>query len=108
MALAAVSGTEGYTEDIDALVERFETISFAALHGPILHLIPKAPCRILDIGSRSGRDAAAFAEMGHRVVAVEPSAGLRRRAAQLHPSSAIEWVDDSLPGLAAMVQRNQS
>lgn len=108
MAAADVSGTEGYTEDIDALVERFETISFATLHGPILPLIPKTPCRILDIGSGSGRDAAAFAAMGHRVVAVEPSAGLRRRAAQLHPSPEIEWVDDSLPGLAAMVRRNES
>ncbi len=102
MASAGPSGTEGNVEDIDDLVRKFESISFAGLHGPILHLIPKAPSRILDIGSGSGRDAAVFAEMGHRVVAVEPSAGLRMRAAELHPSPNIEWVDDSLPSLAAL------
>ncbi|HEY7689310.1 MAG TPA: class I SAM-dependent methyltransferase [Dongiaceae bacterium] len=99
------SGTEGYVEEIDRLVRRFESISFAGLHGPILHLIPKPPCSILDIGSGSGRDAAAFAAMGHRLVAVEPSAGLRERAAALHPSPGIEWVDDSLPDLAVLARR---
>ena len=108
MASAGPSGTEGYVEDLDDLVRKFESISFAGLHGPILHLIPEAPSRILDIGSGSGRDAAAFAEMGHSVVAVEPSAGLRLRAAELHHSPEIEWVDDSLPSLATLARRQGS
>jgi hypothetical protein len=37
-----------------------------------------------------------LAAMGHRVVAVEPTAALRARAAILHPSPRIEWLDDSL------------
>lgn len=106
MVSVQASGTEGFVEDLDTLVRKFESISFAGLHGPILHLIPKSPCLILDIGSGSGRDAAAFAAMGHRVVAIEPSAGLRERAAALHPSLDIEWVDDSLPRLAALGQRD--
>src|SRR5262245_18979176 len=105
MSSAVPGGVDGYTDGIDDLVRKFESISFTGLHGPILHLVPKNPCRILDIGAGSGRDAAAFAAMGHRVAAVEPSAALRLRAAELHPSPQIEWIDDSLPGLATMAQR---
>ena len=63
MAPTRLSGTEGYAEEADALVEQYEGIRFADLHGPILHLIPSTPCRVLDIGAGTGRDAAAFAVM---------------------------------------------
>src|SRR5207237_10572138 len=76
-----------------------ENISFAEIHRSVLHQIPTAPCRVLDIGSGTGRDAAALAAMGHRVVAVEPTEEMRMRAAALHPSRQIEWLDDSLPDL---------
>jgi protein-L-isoaspartate O-methyltransferase len=72
-----VSGTEGYAEAADELVERYESISFADCHRPVLHLIPRLPGRILDIGAGTGRDAAALAEMGHTVLAVEPTAAFR-------------------------------
>jgi hypothetical protein len=45
--------------------------------------------------------------MGHRVVAVEPTAEMRLRAAELHPSPLIEWVDDGLPELDAVVRRGE-
>jgi SAM-dependent methyltransferase len=54
---------------------------------------------VLDIGAGTGRDAAALASMGHKVMAVEPLAAFRERAVALHPSARIEWVDDSLPDL---------
>ena len=101
-----ISGTEGY-DDTDAMVRRFEGFSFAALHEPILPLIPSAPARVLDIGAGSGRDAAGFAALGYRVTAVEPTPGLRQRAAELHPSPAIEWIDDSLPDLARITARGE-
>ncbi len=107
LAPARVSGTEGYAEEADALVARYEGIRFADLHGPVLRLIPAAPCRVLDIGSGTGRDAAAFAAMGHAVVAVEPTAELRARAAALHPSPRIEWLDDGLPDLARLLERGE-
>ena len=97
-----MSGTEGYAEEADALVGQYESISFAEAHRHVLHLIPSAPCRVLDIGAGTGRDAAAFAAMGHAVVAVEPTAELRARAAALHPSPRIEWLDDGLPELARL------
>lgn len=102
------SGTEGYAEAADALVKQYESISFADVHRPVLHLIPTAPGRVLDIGAGTGRDAAGFAAMGHAVVAVEPTAALRLRAAALHPSPRIDWVDDSLPDLPSLTRRGES
>ena len=102
--MARVSGTEGY-DDTNAWVRRFEGFSFAALHEPVLKLLPPAPARLLEIGAGSGRDAAGFAAMGYRVMAVEPLASLRGRAALLHPSASIEWIDDSLPDLARVTAR---
>ena len=103
-----VSGTEGYAEEAEALVERYESLSFAENHKLILHLIPTAACRVLDIGAGTGRDAAGFAALGHRVVAVEPTAEMRTRAMALHPSPRIEWLDDSLPELAQLVARGET
>jgi SAM-dependent methyltransferase len=102
--MTSVSGTEEYAEEADELVQRYESTSFAEVHRSVLHLIPTAPCWVLDIGSGTGRDAAALAAMGHRVVAVEPTAEMRIRAAALHPSRQIEWLDDSLPDLTQVTQ----
>jgi SAM-dependent methyltransferase len=100
-----VSGTEGYAEEAEALVTQYESVGFAEIHGLVLHLIPAAPCRVVDIGAGTGRDAAGFAAMGHRVVAVEPTAEMRTRAMALHTSPRIAWLDDSLPDLARLVSR---
>jgi SAM-dependent methyltransferase len=97
--MTAVSGTEGYAAEADDLFRRYEARSFAEVHRWVLHLIPTAPGWVLDIGAGTGRDAAALGAMGHRVVAVEPTDEMRMRAAALHPSPQIEWLDDSLPDL---------
>jgi 2-polyprenyl-3-methyl-5-hydroxy-6-metoxy-1,4-benzoquinol methylase len=100
-----VSGTEGYAETADRLVEQYEGRTFADVHKSILHLIPTTPCRVLDIGAGTGRDAAALAALGHRVLAAEPTAEMRAHAQRLHPSPRIEWIDDSLPELARIHDR---
>ncbi len=107
MTVERPSGTEGYAEAAEALTAQYESIAFAELHRPILHLIPAAASRILDIGAGTGRDAAALAARGHRVIAVEPVAELRRRAVILHPSPLIEWLEDSLPELALLAARGE-
>jgi len=107
MRAARVSGTENYAEEAPELLERYETISFADQHRFVMHLIPTAPSRVLDIGAGTGRDAAGFAALGHSVAAVEPTEELRRGAMLLHPSPMIEWIDDSLPDLAAMRARGE-
>jgi SAM-dependent methyltransferase len=106
-AAARVSGTQRYAEEAEALARQYESISFADVHKRVLHLLPTDPSRIVDTGSGTGRDAAALAAMGHRVVAVEPTPELRRRAAVLHRSAEIEWLDDSLPDLARLTKRGE-
>lgn len=71
-------------------------------------LLPPPPGPVLDIGAGSGVHAAGFAGRGYRVVAVEPSAGMRAEAARLFPDAAIEWIDDRLPDLAAVRLRHES
>jgi SAM-dependent methyltransferase len=66
-------------------------------------LIPAIPCRVVDIGAGTGRDAAGFAALGHSVLTAE----LRTRAMGLHPSPQIEWLDDSLPELAQLAARDE-
>lgn len=96
----AVPGTAGYAEQAEALVAQYEALDFAAVHREVLPLIPALPCDVLEVGAGTGRDAAALAAMGHRVLAVEPTAALRERARALHPSGRIAWLDDALPALA--------
>src|ERR1700730_6543547 len=107
MKSVRVSGTEHYAEEAPDLLKRYESISFADTHRSVLQLIPNEPCRVLDIGAGTGRDAAGFAGLGHRVVAVEPTEEMRRGAMALHPSPLIEWLDDSLPDLATVLARGE-
>ena len=107
MTSVQVSGTEGYAEEAEELFKLYESIPAADAHRAVLHLIPTAPGSILDIGSGTGRDAAWFEAMGHRVVAVEPTDAMRIPATTLHPSPRIEWLDDSLPDLALLRARDE-
>ncbi len=96
-----VPGTAGYAEAADVLAVQYEEVTFEQVHREVLHLVPGGPGRVLDVGAGTGRDAAALAGRGHRVVAVEPTAALRRHGQRLHVGAAIDWVDDSLPELAS-------
>jgi protein-L-isoaspartate O-methyltransferase len=104
---ARISGTEGYVEEVALLRNRYEEIAFTDVHESVLHLMPKAPCNVLDIGAGTGRDAAAFAELGNMVVAVEPVDELRTTARALHQSPLITWIRDSLPDLAVTSALNK-
>lgn len=95
--IAAYEGEAGR-----ALADRYEAVSASDLHGPVADLLPAAPARVLDVGAGSGRDASWLAEMGHVVLAAEPSATLRSVGARRHPSPRISWVEDRLPGLASV------
>src|SRR2546421_8620452 len=107
MSTAVASGTEGYADEAKDLFERYEAVSAADAHRAVLHLLPTTPGTVLDIGSGTGRDAAWFASMGHRVVAVEPTVEMRIPAMALHPSPQIEWLDDCLPDLAVLRERGE-
>lgn len=97
-------GTQGYGA---ALIDRYETLDFADKHAEVADLLPAAPCAVLDVGAGTGRDAAALAALGHRVVAVEPTEAFRRYGAEHHASPSITWVDDSLPHLRVVRARGE-
>ena len=102
-----IKSTQGYAQEAEELLVRYEAIPFTTSHAEVLHLIPERPCMVLDIGSGTGRDAAYLDAAGHHVVAVEPTDELRVPASRLHPSPFIEWVDDYLPDLASIVARRE-
>lgn len=100
MPAATRSGTEGYAEAAPFLLRT--RVPFEQVHEPILHLLPTAPARVLDIGSGPGHDAASLAALGHAVAAAEPTPELLRGAAELYGSSGVLWLEDGLPDLAAV------
>jgi SAM-dependent methyltransferase len=100
--VTGTASTEGYGEAADELARQYESVEFADVHRDVLHLFPTPVGRILDIGAGSGRDAAALARLGHKVVAAEPVAALRQLGQRLHAAANIEWVDDALPDLAVL------
>ncbi|MER7568672.1 class I SAM-dependent methyltransferase [Streptomyces sp. NPDC097941] len=92
------TGVQGYyAESAERLGRVYESVSFEAVHGALLDLLPEAPARVLDIGAGTGRDAAALAGRGYTVDAVEPVAELRRLAERLHPGSGVNWRVGALP-----------
>jgi SAM-dependent methyltransferase len=106
--LMIIPGTEGYAEDAEELIPRYESIPFIEKYQAVLHLLPVTASRILDIGAGTGVDAAWLVAQGHRVLAVEPTDVLREAGAKLHPSNQIEWLKDSLPMLPGTLAREKT
>ncbi|MFE6054443.1 class I SAM-dependent methyltransferase [Kitasatospora sp. NPDC056446] len=94
--------TAGYGEAAEQLAVQYESVSFADVHRELLHHYPAPPAAVLDIGAGTGRDAAALAALGHRVVAAEPTPELRAVGERLHAGAGIRWVADELPGLPVL------
>jgi SAM-dependent methyltransferase len=99
---------ETYAREAPDLVDSFEAIAAADVYAHVAHLLPAQPARFADIGAGTGRDAAWFAELGHSVLAVEPTDGLRAAGMELHPSTRITWLSDTLPDLAATLARGEA
>jgi SAM-dependent methyltransferase len=100
-----VPGTQAYAEVPSAFTRVCESIDFYSLHGCIVDLNPELSSRILDVGAGTGRDAAALAEMGHNVVAVEPTTEFINTAKEIRRSHTIQRVSDSLPNLESLGSR---
>ncbi|GAA1711705.1 hypothetical protein GCM10009745_69750 [Kribbella yunnanensis] len=98
IADAAQSDTAGMAFVLDQMALRpaVQTLKAWALE----QLAPVAGETAVDVGSGTGEDVAAFAELGLRAIGVEPSAGLRAEAVRRWPDSKAEFVDglsDKLP-----------
>lgn len=97
-----------YNNQATELIKKYEGISPEILNKWLLPYIPNGSISVLDIGSGSGRDAAWFSELGHDVIAIEPSPVMRLKAQKLHPNKNIRWIDDSLPDLSRLNQEGLS
>jgi SAM-dependent methyltransferase len=102
------ASNQGYAAEALELLKRYELVTFEDAHRVILDRVPAGPIRVLDIGAGTGRDAAWFAARGDHVLAVEPTAEMRAGAMALHPSPAIEWLDDMLPALPRVRARGET
>jgi SAM-dependent methyltransferase len=80
----------------------YESLPFEQVHEDFLGFLPKPGSMCLDVGAGSGRDAAALADRGYDVIAVEPSNGLRGLAQEHHGNARITWLSDSLPNLVTL------
>jgi len=83
----------GYETAVEMLKPRYDAIDPELLYAAVIAHFPQNPCRVLDIGAGTGRDAAWLAGQGHEVLAVEPVAGFRAGG------KALGWLDDRLPDL---------
>ena len=93
-----------YDSHVFDLADSYEGISFENTHPALAQeLTARSPIRILDVGAGTGRDAAAIANLGHHIVAVDPSAQMLKLAQTLHRDPRITWLLDALPALE-MVQ----
>ena len=99
--MSSVPGTRGYAERPEKFVKDYESVTFEKVHKPVMRFYPihQKLASILDIGAGTGRDAAALAQAGHFVDAVEPTTGMREHGQQLHANEQINWIDDNLPHL---------
>ncbi len=97
-----VPGTQGYDSAIQRFVDATLSIDFFELHKDFLPFIPEKKSLILDVGAGIGRDAHTLAGMGHSVIAVEPTKGLRMAGRKLFDAADVQSIDDSLPALDSL------
>lgn len=90
-----------YESKADEMADKFLSLSFEQAHPDLAQHFPHGnPMAVADIGAGAGRDALALSQMGHYVMAVEPSAGLRARGQAYTRGSNVVWAEDALPELA--------
>ena len=102
--LSQAKAARWYDANVEVMVKNYERFSFEEIHAGLLKHLPNPESLVLDVGSGTGRDAAALAEMGFNVTAVEPSEPVRRKARELHRHPNITWVRDSIPELKRILK----
>jgi SAM-dependent methyltransferase len=97
-----------YDANAETVSARYEATTAEDVHGWLSDMLPATPATILDVGAGTGRDAAWLAAKGYDVIAVEPSANMRKTAARFHPDARVHWIDDSLPALNVVTRSGLS
>jgi SAM-dependent methyltransferase len=91
-----VTRFDWYDRNAEELARRYESVQGGI--SDFFRFIFAPGESVLEIGSGTGRDAARLLALGVHVHAVEPSAGLRHRAAVLHPELSGRLFEGELPG----------
>jgi SAM-dependent methyltransferase len=104
--MTEVRGLEGYGRAAKRFIELSQALDFKEICSDFLDYLPTPPARILDAGSGAGQNAAALAQMGHSVVAVEPMPVFMEAARTAYAEQDISWVADSLPSLECLSTAN--
>ena len=86
-----------YNLNAKKFFSQYQSLIFEQVHSDWLPQLDGKSGLALDIGAGSGRDAAALADRGWDVVAVEPAAGLRELGQNATKDKSIQWIDDQLP-----------
>ncbi|TQF70097.1 class I SAM-dependent methyltransferase [Pseudoalteromonas luteoviolacea] len=94
-----VKGTQGYEKVIESFATASFNLKFAEINHDFLSFLPTRPARVLDAGCGVGQNAAALAQLGYEVVAVEPFEPFLRKAVSKYSGQRIQWLHDSLPEL---------
>lgn len=93
-----------YDKNASEVAGSYELAKTENVHEWFFEYMPNRSLLVLDVGAGSGRDAAYFSSLGHDVIAVEPSAGMRMEALKKHSSPKIQWIDDKLPALSEVTR----
>ncbi len=90
-----------YTAQAETLLPAYQDQKGEADAPNWWRFVPTDATDAADIGAGFGFDARRLAASGHRVVAVEPSEGMRQRGQRLDAemSSPVRWIDDRYPNL---------
>ena len=105
MSKAVVPGTEGYERGVSHFIQSCQNLDFHVVCKDIFAFLPEEKSDVLDIGSGAGQNAAKLAELGFNVTAVEPMNEFLSAAKRAYKSTAINWLDGSLPNLACLDSR---
>lgn len=95
-------GTQGYDRFIGGFIETSQSLNFEDVCKDFVDFLPSVPGRVLDAGAGAGQNAAALAELGYRVTAVEPMAEFLHAARTQYKELPITWLNGSLPNLECL------
>jgi len=85
-----------YDKNAAAISDKYEKINMSFIQKKLISYLPEKG-NILEIGMGSGRDAAFLVSEGFDLTGVDPSIGMLRKAAELHPELTARMHCYSLP-----------
>jgi 2-polyprenyl-3-methyl-5-hydroxy-6-metoxy-1,4-benzoquinol methylase len=99
---AMTAGTQGYEKFIPCFIESSQNLDFYEVCKDFVSFLPSKPAHVLDAGSGAGQNAAALAEQGFTVTAVEPMSEFLSAAKKAYKGTSVKWLNGSLPDMACL------